>query len=217
MNRFTLTLAASVAALSLAACATTDDDFDAPIVTEDAMIAKDDMMADAMMDDDVMMAEPDLMAPTQTAMQLIDGSPDHTLFAEALRASGLLAQMEALDGGFTIFAPTNAAFERLPAGAFDELAQYNDGLELLINNHVLDGRYLALDVIEAIPASGMLTLPTRGDTDLSIMRSGESFRLIDYDNILVPVLTADLIGTDGVVHSIDYVLTPVVPDRGFEN
>ena len=141
--------------------------------------------------------------PTKSVLQLIAESPDHERLANAILAADLdddLAELE----NFTIFAPTDAAFA---SAALTGLSDDQD-LEMLLRNHVIDGRYLALDVMEVIPASGNYSIPTLGDRTVDVYRSGESFKILGAGGYLVPVLSADMIGTDGVIHVIDRVLVP---------
>lgn len=150
--------------------------------------------------------------PVMSALEMIYESPEHEKLEAALRASGLVDDILALDGGYTIFAPTDAAFERVGDGAITDSVQ----LEEVLRNHIIPGRYLALDVLEVIPTSGSYAIPTFGGGTVTAYRTApDMFKLMTVDNLLVPVATADLIGNDGgVVHIIDTVLVPYDEEFG---
>lgn len=122
-----------------------------------------------------------------------------TTLVTALDSARLDSQL-ASGGPYTLFAPTNAAFERLPDGTIDDLlTDQQDRLREILLYHVADGRHLSA----SIPASDTLRLPMLGGAALPLSRVDDTLRAGTVD-----VLTADVETANGVIHVLDGVLRP---------
>ena len=143
------------------------------------------------------------LTPNLNVVDLIASSPDHERLRNAIVAAGLEDDLREMDN-FTIFAPTDEAFSNASLTGLSD----DQDLIMLLKNHIVDGRYLALDVVDAIPASGTYNIPTLGDRTVDVYRSGGGFKILGAGGYLIPVTAADMYGTNGVVHVIDTVLVP---------
>jgi uncharacterized surface protein with fasciclin (FAS1) repeats len=142
----------------------------------------------------------------QNAMQ----SKDHTTLVAAVKAAGLVATLEG-KGPFTVFAPTNAAFEKLPAGTVDTLLKPENKEKLagILTYHVVAGKWTAEQLAEKIKASnGTAELKTVNGETLTAKLDGDSIVLTDEKGGTAKVTTADVLQSNGVIHVIDTVLTP---------
>ena len=138
----------------------------------------------------------------QTVMSIIANSPVHTILEEAVLAAELDGTLSG-DGPFTVFAPSDDAFDGLPAGALDLILANTEQLTDLLLNHVHSGNVLSTDL-----SDGMM-VPTLNETELTVSIDGMTV-MID----LATVTQADLTASNGVVHVIDKVL---LPDFGQED
>ena len=138
----------------------------------------------------------------QTVMSIIANSPAHTILEEAVLAAELDGTLSG-DGPFTVFAPSDDAFDGLPAGALDLILANTEQLTDLLLNHVHSGNVLSTDL-----SDGMM-VPTLNETELTVSIDGMTV-MID----LATVTQADLTASNGVVHVIDKVL---LPDFGQED
>ena len=133
-------------------------------------------------------------------------SPNHTTLMKAVQAAGLDEQARGTTK-YTVFAPTNAAFEKLPAGKLDELMKPANKQQLtqLISYHVVLGSYLAANL-----KNGQVLQTVQGE-NLTIMRSGLSIMLKDSKGNTANVVNTDIVATNGIIQSIDAVLMPASP------
>ncbi len=125
------------------------------------------------------------------------GSSDHSTLVAAVKAAGLVETLSG-PGPFTVFAPTNAAFAKLPAGTVDELLKPENKAKLaaILTYHVVAGKVLAADV-----KPGEVKTVNGKSATISI-KDGAPF--IDGAKIIA----TDLVGSNGVVHVIDAVILP---------
>lgn len=134
----------------------------------------------------------------------------HTTLVAAVKAAGLVETLKG-DGPFTIFAPTNAAFNALPDGTVASLLEPENKSQLtsILTYHVVAGHFDAKAVIDAIhKGNGKATIPTiQGGTLTATLKDGNVY-LIDENLNLAKVTTTDLKGTNGVIHVIDTVVIP---------
>jgi len=136
--------------------------------------------------------------PSNTVVDIAIGSPDHTTLVAAVQAAGLVETLSG-DGPFTVFAPTNVAFEALPAGTVEGLLEpeSKEALTGILTYHVVSGNVMSGDL-----SDGQEVTTLNGQTltvsiqDGKVMIGGAT------------VIAADLAGTNGVVHVIDTVLLP---------
>ena len=133
-----------------------------------------------------------------TVVDVILGSPDHTTLATAVSLAGLLETLSS-DGPFTVFAPTDAAFEALPEGTLDALIAAPAELTQILTHHVHAGLVFSTGLIE-----GMM-VPTVNGTNLEV---NYPMGIVHIDNAMITI--TDLPADNGVVHIIDAVLLPSI-------
>ena len=142
----------------------------------------------------------------QNAMQ----SKDHTTLVAAVKAAGLVRTLEG-KGPFTVFAPTNAAFEKLPAGTVDTLLkpQNKEKLAGILTYHVVAGKWTAEQLAEKIKAgNGTAELKTVNGETLTAKMDGDSIALTDEKGDTAKVVIGNVMQSNGVIHVIDTVLMP---------
>lgn len=146
----------------------------------------------------------------KTIVDIAVGSKDHTTLVAALKAADLVATLQSA-GPFTVFAPTNAAFEKLPAGTVETLLKSENKATLakILTYHVVSGNLNAKAVLEAIKAGGgSVTLKTvSGGSLIASIKEGKVI-LTDEKGGVSTVVATDLVGSNGVIHVIDSVVLP---------
>lgn len=150
------------------------------------------------------------MYPTKNIVENAVNSKDHTTLVAAVKAAGLVDTL-ASPGPFTVFAPTNAAFEKLPAGTVDSLVKpENKGtLTAVLTYHVVAGKMTSADVAAAIKAgNGTATLTTVQGGKLKAMMMGDKLVLTDAKGGKSTVTIANVMQSNGVIHVVDTVLMP---------
>ena len=150
------------------------------------------------------------MYPTKNIIENAVNSKDHTTLVAAVKAAGLVETLSGA-GPFTVFAPTNAAFNKLPAGTVETLVKpENKGtLTTILTYHVVAGKMSAADVVAAIKAGhGKATMKTVQGGTLTASLKGKSVILTDEKGGKSKVTIADVNQSNGVIHVIDTVLMP---------
>jgi uncharacterized surface protein with fasciclin (FAS1) repeats len=150
------------------------------------------------------------MYPTKDIIDNAVNSKDHTTLVAAVKAAGLVATLKG-PGPFTVFAPTNAAFAKLPAGTVDTLLKPANKpmLTSVLTYHVVAGKMNAADIAAAIKAGGgkaELTTVQGGTLTASMM--GKTLTLTDGKGGMSHVTIADVNQSNGVIHVVDTVLLP---------
>ncbi|WP_396192170.1 fasciclin domain-containing protein [Flavobacterium sp.] len=145
-----------------------------------------------------------------TIVDVAAGNPDFSTLVAAVKAAGLAETLSG-EGPFTVFAPTNAAFEKLPAGTVDGLLKPEslEKLKGLLTYHVVAGKFDAAAVTDAITkGNGKYTVTTvqGGKIDLSL-KDGKVI-LTDANGATSTVAIADVAASNGVIHAIDTVVMP---------
>jgi uncharacterized surface protein with fasciclin (FAS1) repeats len=138
------------------------------------------------------------------------GSPAHTTLVAAVKAADLVGTLKS-KGPFTVFAPTNDAFAKLPAGTVETLLKPENKSKLagVLTYHVVAGNLMAADVVAAIKkGNGKAEVTTVNGQKLTISMMGDKVMITDANGNSAHVTAADLKGTNGVVHVIDSVLLP---------
>ena len=138
------------------------------------------------------------------------GSKDHTTLVAAVKAAKLVETLKG-SGPFTVFAPTNAAFEKLPAGTVETLLKPENMTTLggILTYHVVSGNLDAASVMSAIKeGNGKAILPTVGGGSLTASIQGGKVILMDEKGGKSTVTATDLKASNGVIHVIDTVLMP---------
>ncbi|MEY4113538.1 MAG: hypothetical protein RLZ76_231 [Bacteroidota bacterium] len=146
----------------------------------------------------------------KTIVDLAVGSTDHTTLVAAVKAADLVATLQSA-GPFTVFAPTNAAFGKLPAGTVEELVKPENKsmLTKILTYHVVAGNFNAGAVVKAIKdGGGKATLKTvSGGSIVASLENGKVV-LTDEKGGLATVVAADLNASNGVIHVVDAVVLP---------
>jgi uncharacterized surface protein with fasciclin (FAS1) repeats len=158
---------------------------------------------------EVVMEEAEMVQPT-TIVDVAVGNENFTTLVAALKAAGLVETLSS-EGPFTVFAPTNDAFNKLPVGTVDNLLKPEnvEKLKSVLTYHVVAGKFEAAAVIEAINKNnGKFTVTTvqGGKIDLSL-KDGKVV-LTDANGKTSTVAIADVAASNGVIHAIDTVVMP---------
>ena len=150
------------------------------------------------------------MYPSMTIVENAVNSPIHTTLVAAVKAAGLADTLSG-EGPFTVFAPTNDAFAKLPAGTVDTLLlpQNKAQLQSVLTYHVVPGRITAAELMAMIEAGGgTATLTTVQGEPLTATMMGDMVMLIDAKGGMAHVTQANVVQSNGVIHVIDTVLMP---------
>jgi uncharacterized surface protein with fasciclin (FAS1) repeats len=146
----------------------------------------------------------------KTIVDIAVGSKEHTTLVAGLTAADLVTTLQSA-GPFTVFAPTNAAFAKLPAGTLETLLKPENKATLakILTYHVIAGTFDAAAVVKAIKANnGSLSLTTvSGNKIVASIKQGK-VTLTDEKGNSATVVVADLTATNGVIHVIDAVVLP---------
>lgn len=149
----------------------------------------------------------------QTSVDIVDiaaGSPAHTTLVAAVKAAGLVETLKSA-GPFTVFAPTNEAFDKLPKGTVETLLKPESKSKLagILTYHVVAGNLDAAAVLDAIKkGKGKVVLTTVAGGILTATLEKGKVVLTDEKGGKATVTTTDLKGSNGVIHVIDHVLLP---------
>jgi uncharacterized surface protein with fasciclin (FAS1) repeats len=150
------------------------------------------------------------MFPTKNIVQNAVNSQDHTTLVAAVKAAGLVDTLSSA-GPFTVFAPTNEAFGKLPAGTVDTLVkpENKETLTKILTYHVVAGRMSSKDIAKAIKMGhGTATLNTVSGGTLKASFQGKDIVLTDEKGGMSRVTIADVFQSNGVIHVVDTVLLP---------
>lgn len=150
------------------------------------------------------------MYPTKTIVENAVNSQDHTTLVAAVKAAGLVDTLNSA-GPFTVFAPTNAAFAKLPAGTVDTLVKPENKAMLtsILTYHVVPGRLTAAE-IQAMAAKngGTATLTTVQGERITLTEGKGSWWVTDAKGGKAKITIANVMQSNGVIHVIDKVLMP---------
>lgn len=137
-------------------------------------------------------------------------SADHTTLVAAVKAAGLVDTLKS-KGPFTVFAPTNAAFDKLPAGTVETLVkpENKETLTKILTYHVLAGSYDSKSIVKAITkGGGKASFKTVSGGTLTAMLDGSNVVLMDEKGGRSTVTIADVKQSNGIIHVIDTVVLP---------
>lgn len=194
MNKPFITLA-SAAALALAACGETGDD----TATVDDQMAMNDQMANS-----------DVMAES-TIVEVAQDNPDLATLVSAIRSAELGETLSG-DGPYTLFAPTNAAFEKVPQSSRDELMSEagKGGLTNILTYHVVEGETMEMVLASAIENAGEegYEIKSSNGATLTATMEGSDIVLRDGAGNTAIITATDIDASNGVIHTIDTVLMP---------
>ncbi len=150
------------------------------------------------------------MYPSKNIIENAVNSKDHTTLVAAVKAAGLVDTLEGT-GPFTVFAPTNAAFARLPAGTVDTLLkpENKDKLTQVLTYHVVPGRLTEAEIDRMIKeGGGKTTLKTVEGEDLTFQRHAGHLWVIDAKGDKAEVTIPNVMQSNGVIQVINRVLLP---------
>jgi uncharacterized surface protein with fasciclin (FAS1) repeats len=150
------------------------------------------------------------MYPSKNIIENAVNSPDHTTLVAAVKAAGLVETLEG-PGPFTVFAPTNEAFAKLPAGTVENLLkpENKDTLVKILTYHVVPGRLSAMDLRKQInEGHGQASLKTVSGGTLTATMQGKNILLRDDKGDVAQVTIANVFQSNGVILVIDSVLLP---------
>jgi uncharacterized surface protein with fasciclin (FAS1) repeats len=150
------------------------------------------------------------MYPNKDIIDNAVNSADHTTLVAAVKAAGLVETLKG-PGPFTVFAPTNAAFAKLPAGTVDTLLKPENKPTLvkILTYHVVAGRLSAADIKKMIKdGHGAAELKTVSGGTLTAMMKGNMIVLKDEKGGMSTVTQGNVFQSNGVIHVVDSVLLP---------
>ena len=150
------------------------------------------------------------MYPSKNIVENAVNSKDHTTLVAAVKAAGLVETLQS-KGPFTVFAPTNAAFDKLPKGTVETLLKPENlkTLQTILTYHVVAGKMNAKDIAKAIKAGkGKAMLKTVSGGTLTASMKGKDLILTDEKGGMSKVTIADVNQSNGVIHVVDTVLLP---------
>ena len=137
-------------------------------------------------------------APAKTIVEVAVEAGSFKTLVAAVKAAGLVETLQG-PGPFTVFAPTDAAFAKLPAGTVEALLADREKLTAILTYHVVPGKVMAADIVKA---AGALPATVNGQTIDVTVRDGKVYAGA------AQVVTADVSAANGVIHVIDTVLIP---------
>lgn len=150
------------------------------------------------------------MYPSKNIIENAVNSKDHTTLVAAVKAAGLVETLEGT-GPFTVFAPTNEAFNMLPAGSVDNLLKPESKAALtgVLTYHVVAGKWSSADLAKKIKeGNGKAELTTVAGGKLWVMMKGSKIAIKDENGGMAYVSIKDVNQSNGVIHVIDHVLMP---------
>jgi len=149
-------------------------------------------------------------AQERNIVEIAKNSGNHTILVRAIVTADLVSTLEG-DGPFTVFAPTNDAFEKLPKKTLNKLFEEENKsqLQAILKYHVLPGKLDAEAVIAAVKeGKDKAVLTTVQGEQITVMLEGKNVVIVDAEGNKATVTATDLSGSNGVVHVIDTVLMP---------
>lgn len=152
------------------------------------------------------------MYETKNIVENAVNSADHTTLVAAVQAAGLVETLSG-PGPFTVFAPTNEAFAKLPAGTVENLLkpENKEMLTQILTCHVVAAKAMAADVVGMIEADGgKHVVKTVGGCEFTLMTKDGKVMIEDGQGNVGTVTIADVAQSNGVIHVIDTVLMPAM-------
>ncbi|RKS53062.1 putative surface protein with fasciclin (FAS1) repeats [Gillisia mitskevichiae] len=185
-----------VSILSLGACSSSKD----KAMKEDMNMSKDMTV----------MVGGAAMYPTKNIVENAVNSKEHTTLVAAVKAADLVTTLQG-DGPFTVFAPTNAAFDKLPAGTVASLLEPENKMKLqsVLTYHVVAGKHSSMDIMKAIKnGNGKAMFTTVNGGILTAMVKGSNVEITDANGGTSMVTIADVNQSNGVIHVVNTVMLP---------
>src|SRR5450755_4727052 len=175
-----------------------------------APVSAQDKMKSEMSGEKTVMVGGAAMFPSKNIIQNAVNSKDHTTLVAAVKAAGLVETLEG-KGPFTVFAPTNTAFGKLPAGTVDTLVKPENKATLtkILTYHVVPGKISSKDIAAGIKAGGgKYEMTTVEGGKLTATMSGKKIMLTDEKGGMATITTSNVFQSNGVIDVIDTVLMP---------
>ena len=150
------------------------------------------------------------MYPNKNIVENAVNSKDHTTLVAAITAAGLVETLQG-EGPFTVFAPTNKAFDKLPKGTVETLLkpENKEKLQAVLTYHVVAGKVSSMDLVKMIKdGMGKAELTTVNGGKLTAMLKGKKVQLKDAAGNISTVTIADVNQSNGVIHVVDTVVLP---------
>jgi len=150
------------------------------------------------------------MYPSKNIIQNAVHSKVHTTLVSAVKEAGLVPTLEGA-GPFTVFAPTNRAFDKLPQGAVSNLMEpaHRDELKTILTYHVLSGRYTTQDLRDKIRAGdGKAMINTVEGAPLTFTERGGHILITDEKGDVAEITKANVMQSNGVIQVVNSVLMP---------
>ncbi len=150
------------------------------------------------------------MYPSKNIVENAVNSKDHTTLVAAVKAADLVETLQS-DGPFTVFAPTNAAFDKLPKGTVETLLkpENKEKLQAVLTYHVVSGKVDSKALVKMIKeGDGKAVLTTVQGGKLTAMLKGDKVVLMDENGSTSMVTIADVYQKNGVIHVVDTVVLP---------
>ncbi|MCY1495946.1 Immunogenic protein MPT70 precursor [compost metagenome] len=150
------------------------------------------------------------MYPSKNIIENAVNSKDHTTLVAVVKAADLVATLQG-KGPFTVFAPTNEAFAKLPKGTVEMLLKPENKAKLqsILTYHVVAGKMSSADIAKAIKkGNGKATLTTVQGGKLTAWMEGKDLYITDENGAKSKVTIADVNQSNGVIHVVDAVVTP---------
>jgi len=148
--------------------------------------------------------------PEKDIVEVAMSSADHTTLVAAVKAADLVGALQG-EGPFTVFAPTNKAFDKLPDGTLATLLKPENKATLagILTYHVVPAKLMSGDVLKAVKAgNGSATVETLAGGKLKVTTKGGNVYLTDENGNQAMVTAVDLEASNGVIHVIDSVVLP---------
>ena len=163
-----------------------------------------------MMKEDTKMVGGAAMYPSKNIVENAVNSKDHTTLVAAVKAAGLVEVLQS-EGPFTVFAPTNAAFDKLPEGTVATLVkpENKEQLQTILKYHVVSGKWNAKAIAKLIKkGDGKAMIKTVSGGTLTAWTKGNDVYVTDENGNSAKVTIADVNQSNGVIHLVDTVLLP---------
>lgn len=163
-----------------------------------------------MMKEDTKMVGGAEMYPSKNIVENAVNSKDHTTLVAAVKAAELVDVLQS-EGPFTVFAPTNAAFDKLPMGTVDTLLkpENKEQLQTVLKYHVVAGKWNAKEILNLIEkGDGKAVINTVSGGTLTAWKKGKDVYVTDENGNFAKVTIADVNQSNGVIHVVDSVLLP---------
>jgi uncharacterized surface protein with fasciclin (FAS1) repeats len=150
-------------------------------------------------------------AATSDIIGVATGSVEHTTLVEAINTANVLKVFQ-LNGPFTVFAPTNAAFDKIPEADRKKLMKNKSELAKTLKYHMVGGTWNSTNIMNAIKfGNGFVELPTLSGGKLKATVEDGKVKLTDEMGNSMYITNADILATNGIVHIVDGVAHPMQP------